>query len=178
MNVVPSLALQGTKSVSDLLEEWRLNFKIRSASHYISASSYGKLNYKVGIPATIFTTISGTAVVADVEVGDPTWDVVLRIVAGTLALMGSILTGLMTFFDFSVLRDKHLKVANGYGIIIREVEQLQTIHLDMENPEHVARITELREKISETINNSPEIDSKAYKSAYSMVEREEKHRNH
>ena len=60
-----------TPRVERLLHDWRKRVYAAQSAHYASADLFRKLNYIVGIPTIIFSTVVGTAIFAGLEKNSP-----------------------------------------------------------------------------------------------------------
>jgi len=85
-----------TAQVEALLEDWHHRVYAAQSAHYASADRFRTLNYVVGVPAVIFSSVVGTALFAGLEKDSPrTW-----LVAST-SILAAVLGALQTFLRFA-----------------------------------------------------------------------------
>ena len=60
-----------TPQVESLLEDWRNRVYAAQSAHYGAAGMFRVLNYVVGVPAIIFSSVVGTALFAGLERESP-----------------------------------------------------------------------------------------------------------
>ena len=89
--VSPSDGRDWSAQVEQLLENWHKRVYAAQAAHYASADVFRLLNYVVGIPAVVFSSIVGTAVFVGLEHDSPR----TLVVAGA-SILAAVLAGLQT----------------------------------------------------------------------------------
>ena len=95
--------------VEALLEDWRRRVYAAQSAHYASADRFRMLNYIVGVPAVIFSSVVGTALFAGLEKDSPrTW-----LVAST-SILAAVLGALQTFLRFAERATLHATAADWY----------------------------------------------------------------
>jgi len=118
------------EKVEELLVDWRLRVYAAQSAHYAAADRFRALNYAVGVPAIIFSSIVGTVIFAGFE-HDPQLSsgiVTMRtVVVGSASILAAVLAGLQTFLRFSERAGAHATAADWYSAIRRDIEQ--TLHL-------------------------------------------------
>jgi hypothetical protein len=96
-----------TEQVEALLEDWRRRVYAAQSAHYASADRFRMLNYIVGVPAVIFSSVVGTALFAGLEKDSPrTW-----LIAST-SILAAILGALQTFLRFAERATLHASAAD------------------------------------------------------------------
>src|SRR3954468_22817473 len=75
-----------SEQVESLLQDWHHRVYAAQLAHYASADRFRMLNYLVGVPAVIFSSVVGTALFAGLAKDSPrTWVVAwTRILAAVL----------------------------------------------------------------------------------------------
>jgi hypothetical protein len=118
----PTIDLDWTDKVSQLLGEWHRRVYAAQSAHYASADFFRKLNYAVGIPAIVFASIVGTAIFAGLEKDSPR-----AVVVAAASIVAAVLAGLQTFLRFSERAGQHETAAHWYSAIRRDIEEI--LHL-------------------------------------------------
>lgn len=140
-----------TSDAEHLLEDWRNRVYAAQAAHYASADRFRLLNYVVGVPATIFASIVGTALFAGLEKGSPQ-----SFVIGSVSIAAAVLAALQTFLRFAERASQHATAGDWYSAIRRDIEQL--LHLravDRGVPKEC--LDEVRKEMNRVGQNSPEL---------------------
>jgi hypothetical protein len=145
-----------TPEVEHLLEDWRNRVYAAQAAHYASADRFRLLNYFVGVPATIFSSIVGTALFTGLEKGSPQ-----TLVIGSVSIAAAILAGLQTFLRFAERASHHATAADWYSAIRRDIEEL--LHLDpTDRGSPKERLDEVRKEMNRAGQNSPELNGREW----------------
>jgi hypothetical protein len=106
-----------------LLIKWRHRASRSLTAHYDVARNYSHLNYWVGIPAVVLSTIVAATLFAGLERNVTLeWRLMLAIISG----LSAGLTGFQTLFRFSELSEKHRLTGARYGAVCREIEFIIT----------------------------------------------------
>src|SRR6266498_3380237 len=90
--VLPGKRRDWNAQVEQLLADWRQRVYAAQAAHYASADRFRLLNYIVGIPSIIFSSVVGTAIFAGLEKNSTP----SRLVA-SVSILAAVLAGLQTF---------------------------------------------------------------------------------
>src|SRR6266540_2569658 len=69
--VLPGKRRDWNAQVEQLLADWRQRVFAAHTAHYASADRFRLLNYFVGIPAVIFSSVVGTTIFAGLEKNSP-----------------------------------------------------------------------------------------------------------
>jgi hypothetical protein len=107
--------------VRSLLQEWGRRANASSDAHYDAARHFSQLNYWIGIPAVVLSSLVGSAVFASLEKQVATG---YRIGIGFLSVAAAVLSGVQTFLRYAERAEKHRLVGARYGFFVREVEGL------------------------------------------------------
>jgi hypothetical protein len=141
-----------TPDVERLLEDWRNRMYAAQAAHYASADRFRLLNYFVGVPAAILSSIVGTALFTGLEKGSPQ-----TVVVGLVSIGAAILAALQTFLRFAERASQHATAGDWYSAIRRDIEQ----HLHL-SPAHRGSpkecLDEIRKEMNRVGQNSPELN--------------------
>lgn len=108
---------------NQLLELWLNRVRIVLAGHHEAAGRFQSLHYWIGIPTIILSTLVGTSIFATLQEKP---DILLKIAAGIASVMSAILASLQTFLRFEERAERHRKAGNNYGILMRELEKINT----------------------------------------------------
>jgi hypothetical protein len=140
-----------TPEVERLLEDWRNRVYAAQAAHYASADRFRLLNYFVGVPAAIFSSIVGTALFTGLEKGSPQ-----TLLVGSVSIVAAILAALQTFLRFAERASQHATAGDWYSAIRRDIEQI--LHLsptDRGSPKDC--LDDVRKEMNRVGQNSPEL---------------------
>jgi hypothetical protein len=140
-----------TPEVERLLEDWRNRTYAAQAAHYASADRFRLMNYFVGVPAAILSSIVGTALFTGLEKGSPE-----SLLIGSVSIGAAILAALQTFLRFAERASQHATAGDWYSAIRRDIEQL--LHLspaDRGSPKEC--LDEIRKEMNRAGQNSPEL---------------------
>jgi hypothetical protein len=145
-----------TAQVEALLEDWHHRVYAAQSAHYASADRFRTLNYVVGVPAVIFSSVVGTALFAGLEKDSPrTW-----VVAST-SILAAMLGALQTFLRFAERATLHATAADWYSAIRRDIEEI--IHLPVEmrgTPKDC--LDEIRKEMNRVAQDSPELSARVW----------------
>jgi hypothetical protein len=143
--------------VEALLEDWRRRVYAAQSAHYASADRFRMLNYIVGVPAVIFSSVVGTALFAGLEKDSPrTW-----LVAST-SILAAVLGALQTFLRFAERATLHATAADWYSAIRRDIEEI--LHLPVEDrgtPKEC--LDEVRQEMNRAAQDSPELSARHWR---------------
>jgi hypothetical protein len=146
-----------TEQVEALLEDWRRRVYAAQSAHYASADRFRVLNYIVGVPAVIFSSVVGTALFAGLEKDSPrTW-----LIAST-SILAAILGALQTFLRFAERATLHASAADWYSAIRRDIEEI--LHLPVEDrgtPKDC--LDEVRKEMNRAAQDSPELSARHWR---------------
>jgi len=145
-----------TPAVEELLQDWRNRVYAAQASHYALADRFRALNYLVGIPAIVFSSVVGTALFAGLEKDSPR-----TFFIASVSIVSAVLAALQTFLRFAERVSQHATAGDWYSAIRRDIEQL--LHLRPEDrgvPK--ACLDEIRKAMNQAGQNSPELSNREW----------------
>lgn len=151
-----------------LAEDYSKSALMNRAAHYRAAKIANQRHVLLGAPATLISTIVGTAIFASLN-GNP--DNSVKIFAGLISLLGAALSALQTFFKFSELAEKHRLAGANYGDIKRQFDLFLLKYGSSEHPpesEAVEELAQLAQVLSRLAQESPDIPDVAYRKATEM----------
>jgi hypothetical protein len=113
--------MNGTANV---LHEWKKRISRSHRAHNRSAAFYETWSQRLGIIATVLSTIVGTTVFATLQESAPHMGI--KIILGVLSITSAVIAALQTYLRFPELAQKHGKAAIDFGGLRRRVESLET----------------------------------------------------
>ena len=143
--------------IAQLLDNWHKRVYAAQAAHYAAADVFRRLNYIVGIPAIVFSSIVGTAIFAGLEHDSP------RTLAVAFAsIVAAVLAGLQTFLRFSERASQHGTAADWYSAIRRDIEE--TLHLPIESRGKAKDcLDRFRKEMNRVGQDAPELNVRLWK---------------
>jgi len=114
-----------SEQVEALLEDWHHRVYAAQSAHYASADLFRTLNYVVGVPAVIFSSVVGTALFAGMEK-----DSQRTLLVASTSILAAVLAALQTFLRFAERATLHATAADWYSAIRRDIEEI--LHLPVE----------------------------------------------
>lgn len=107
------------KDLLDKASEYRAIYEIVGRGHYIAADHKRALNRLLGVPVIFITAAVGSTIFVTF---DKSPEPSLRIVAGLVAMAGTILSSLQTLLGFAQDAEKHKTVGGAYRAVSRSFE--------------------------------------------------------
>jgi hypothetical protein len=155
-------------------KDWLRSLMILHRGHWNAARKYDKVNFILGIVATIMAAVSGTtffSLLAEQaqRQGGRLW---LQIGIGLFSLIAAGVVAVQTFFRSSELAMRHKRAAVIYGKLRRELEEKLDIGLPVILDEREKFLTSLRERWNRTDDESPPVPERIYRKA--RIETEKK----
>lgn len=145
-----------------LIDTWHHRARKMEKAHYASATSCRNLNYALGVPLVVITTIIASDVFGVLEeiareffpftpVSEPrplAWFV------AALTLLAPVLAALQTFLRFPERAQQHRNAAVKFGILKREMEELRTF--PPETPAEMrTRMHDIKQREIQAVEESP-----------------------
>jgi hypothetical protein len=120
-------------------------------AHYASADTLRLLNYFIGVPAAILSSIVGTAVFAGLEKGSAQTYII-----ASISILTAVLAGLQTFLRFSERAVQHATAGDWYSAVRRDIEA--TLHLPIEFRGRAKDcLDKFRKEMNRVAQDSPEL---------------------
>ena len=155
--VSPSDGRDWSAEVAQLLEDWRKRAYAAQSAHYAASDICRMLNYVVGIPAVVFSSIVGTAIFAGLEHDSPR----TLVVAGA-SILAAVLAGVQTFLRFPERAAAHATAADWYSAIRRDIEQI--LHLPVESRGKAKDcLDRIRKEMNRVGQDAPELSVRKWK---------------
>src|SRR6266567_5512038 len=143
--------------VEQLLRDWRRRVYAAQSAHYASADRFRLLNYLVGIPAVVFSSVVGTAIFAGLEKNSPKAPLV-----AFASILAAVLAGLQTFLRFSERAAEHATAADWYSAIRRDIEE--TLHLPVEcRGKAKDCLDNVRKEMNRAAQDAPELSTRFWR---------------
>lgn len=143
--------------VAQLLEDWHKRVYAAQSAHYASADLFRRLNYLVGVPAVVFSSVVGTAIFAGLEKDSPR-----AFLVASASILAAVLAGLQTFLRFSERAAEHATAADWYSAIRRDIEE--TLHLPVECRGTAKDCLDgVRKEMNRAAQDAPELSSRFWK---------------
>ncbi|MEI9897579.1 MAG: SLATT domain-containing protein [Chthoniobacter sp.] len=114
-----------SSDIDILLTDWFRRVRMSQRAHYECATRCRRINYLLGIPSIILSTIAGTAVFSSLSQNSPaTWT---RILVGLISVLAAVLASLQTFLGYSQIAEAHSIAGAEYGAARRDLELLKIL---------------------------------------------------
>lgn len=138
-----------------LIEEWYKRVSVTQVAHYHSSDYFGKMKYRLGVPAIAFATFAGTTVFATLQQQS---NIYLQVAIGLASVAAAVLVGLQTFMDYSERAEKHRVAGAKYGAIGRHLESMRS------QPDTITNeaLDRIRERLDWLAEESPNNSLKIY----------------
>lgn len=144
-----------SKEAEILLTDWFRRSRESQYIHYECGVLFSRLNYLLGIPTIVLSTIVGTAVFASLETSATGAQ---KILIGLVSIVAAVLASLQTFLRFSERAEAHRSAGSDYGAIRRSLEYIKTFPpSDDESLTQVFK--EIKEQMDALAKDAPEIPS-------------------
>lgn len=141
-----------------LISDWFRRVRENQFIHYACGNHFSRMNYWLGIPTILLTTVVGTAIFATLEsqaIGG------LRIVIGLISILASVLAALHTFLGFSERAEKHRLTAAGYAAVRRQLEFLKTFPVE-DQKELSQGLESIKQEIDNLAKSAPEVPERIW----------------
>ena len=155
--VSPSDGHDWSAQVVQLLENWHKRVYAAQSAHYATSDLFRALNYVIGIPAVVFSSIVGTAIFAGLQHDSPKATVV-----ACVSIVAAVLAGLQTFLRFPERAAHHATAADWYSAIRRDIEE--TLHLPVESRGKAKDcLDRIRKEMNRVAQDAPELNVRLWK---------------
>ena len=159
-------------SIIKQAKQYRIDSTYTGRAHYKAGDLSIKYNNRLGIPVIFTTAIVGTSIFATINESP---QVKLRILAGIIIFLATILSTLQTFFKFSEKAEKHRIAGAKYGSIRREIDLFLIKYSEEKDDDRKNALSELEliaKQLSTLASESPRIPDKAFSIAINEIESE------
>jgi hypothetical protein len=156
--ITPSDGSDWSPTVAELLDDWRQRVYAAQSAHYFAAGRFRLLNYLVGVPAIVFSSIVGTAIFAGLQHDDKQQTM---LIAG-ISIVAAVLAGLQTFLRFPERASQHATAADWYSAIRRDIEEI--LHLPAGSRGNAKEcLDRIRKEMNRVTQDAPELDVRLWK---------------
>ena len=153
-----------TPEVEGLLGDWRNRVYAAQSAHYSTADHFRLLNYWVGVPAVIFSSVVGTALFANLEAdtAKTTTTRTVLVASAIISILAAILTGLQTFLRFAERAAHHATAGDWYSAIRRDIEQLLSLPVEIRGKPKEC-LDSIRKEMNRASQDSPELSGRQWR---------------
>jgi len=146
-----------TPRVEQLLKNWHSRVYAAQSAYYDMAERLRRMNYILGIPVVIVSSMVGTAVFADwSQNGVYKWWV------GSVSILAAVLASLQTFLKFGESATLHGTAADWFAAIRREIEELMALPPALRgHPKQC--LDSIRQEMNKAGQKSPELSERMWK---------------
>ncbi len=129
------------ETLQKIITNWYNELDIKQKGHYLTTLRFEKYHYGIGLPSTILSAVAGASFLT--AQSNP----VIKIIAGSIALLAAIFAAIMTFYSYSKRSEQHRTSAAHYNDIKRQLSYLPEFF--PESPKEQEKvITEINMQIS------------------------------
>lgn len=150
-----------TPEVEDLLGDWRNRVYAAQSAHYSAADLFRRLNYLLGVPAVIFSSVVGTALFASLE-GDGAKTTTTVVLVASASILAAILSGLQTFLRFAERAAHHASAGDWYSAIRRDIEQMLSLPVEIRGQPKEC-LDGIRKEMNRVSQDSPELSGRQWR---------------
>ena len=143
--------------VEQVLADWRQRAYAAQTAHYATADRFRLLNYVVGIPAIVFSSLVGTAIFAGLEKGNSKAPLV-----ASASILAAVLAGLQTFLRFSERAGDHATAADWYSAIRRDIEEILSLPIEFRGTAKDC-LDSVRKEMNLAAQDAPELNSRFWR---------------
>jgi len=158
-------------SFSDLLDKWNKRAREAQFSHYRAEIYFRRIHKFLGLPATLFASLTGASVYVEVQNYDnPAVDFFIAV----FSFLTVILVSMQTFLKLSELAERHISSAARYGALRRRIEELKVGMIEGVNGVELRKEIELiRVQLDNLAESSPNVSKKIREKAIQVMEVED-----
>jgi hypothetical protein len=146
-----------TPQVEHLLDDWRNRVYAAQAAHYGAADTFRLMNYVVGVPAVVFSSLVGTALFAGLEKDSPK-----TILVASASILAAVLAGLQTFLRFAERATQHATAGDWYSAIRRDIEQVLNLPVEARGKAKDC-LDGIRKEMNRASQDSPELSGRHWR---------------
>lgn len=152
-------------AVRGLLLRWRKNCLRSQIGNYDASNWFAKINYWIGIPATVLSAVVATSVFATLQTQAASW---AKITVGLLSVIAALLAALQTFLRLGERSSKHRTIAAEYGGIKREIDLL-LVNIKSNQPISDTDVELIRKRMDSLSKDAPEMPEHLWQAVHSKV---------
>lgn len=141
-----------TPKVRQTLEGWSSRARREADAHRRACRRLERLNYQIGIPTVIISSIVATAVFASLN---ESVSLLVKLVVGFISVTAAILSGVQTFVRPSVRAEQHRAAQIGLERIVRDIETLLVLEDSAEPADLSGSVDALSERLAEAQKLAP-----------------------
>lgn len=141
---------------TEIMADWDRRIGKHVNAHLIAADQNNKYHYWVGLPATVLTTLAGSALLSDSTIESS------RVIVGIVTLVAAALMAIQTFYSFSKRAELHRAVAMQFKQVGRELLIYQK-YSPRSKEEQKRIMEEISSRISEIEASAPIVSISVYK---------------
>ncbi|NIM93099.1 MAG: SLATT domain-containing protein [Anaerolineales bacterium] len=106
-------------TVQELIDGWKKRVNENQKTNYALAIKHNRYHYWIGLPATIFATIAGAILLADVD------EQRIRTAIGIVGIIAAIFCAILTFYSHAKRAEYHRFAASRFIHVRRDLEILE-----------------------------------------------------
>jgi hypothetical protein len=143
--------------VEALLDDWHHRVYAAQMAHYASADLFRTLNYIVGVPAVVFSSVVGTALFVGLDKDSPR-----TLLVASTSILAAVLAGLQTFLRFAERASNHATAGDWYSAIRRDIEE--ALHLSVADRGAPKEFLDgVRKEMNRAAQDSPELSARHWR---------------
>lgn len=141
-----------TSKVRQTLEGWSSRARREADAHRRACRRLERLNYQIGIPTVIISSVVATAVFASLN---ESVSLAIKFAVGFISVTAAILSGVQTFVRPSVRAEQHRAAQVGLERIVRDIETLLVLEDGAEPADLSGSVDALSERLAEAQKLAP-----------------------
>jgi hypothetical protein len=145
--------------------DYERNYSIVGRAHYLESGRLAARNRWLGIPVVIITAVVGTTIFGTLnENPDPA----LRIAAGLISLLGTVLSSLQTTLGYAQAAERHKAAGARYRAIARRVKTFALKYRAAPTDQRhsaIAELESLNKELEDLAAESPNVPDSSYEKA-------------
>ena len=146
-----------TPATDRLLQDWRKRVYAAQAAYYETGERYRHLNYLLGIPVVIVSSLVGAAIFADIDkVGSH------KLLVGSVSVVAGILSSLQIFLKFGENATLHGAAGDWFAAIRRDIEQLLALPPELRGSPKESLDT-IRQEMNRAGQKAPELGERLWR---------------
>ena len=151
------------RAFDGIVNDYYVSAKNKCNAHFRVAERHKRKHRRLGIAATTFSALVGTAVVSSLVQETPqTW---LQLTATFLSVTAVVLTALQTFLDYGGIAAQHKAAAAGYESVKRALDFVALKYptaSGLAGDPGTTELEEVRKTLDDLVKQSPSIPDEDY----------------